>query len=85
MMKRNAISPPAEMHEIALLLAKSGPDDVRRVLRPGGVYLLNVIDNDPLALVRAQAATLASRFPHVVALARPDQQEVFREQGDLGQ
>jgi hypothetical protein len=32
-----------------------------------------VIDNDPLALVRAQAATLAARFPHVVAVARPDQ------------
>jgi pimeloyl-ACP methyl ester carboxylesterase len=25
----DAISPPAEMHEIATLLAKSGPDDVR--------------------------------------------------------
>jgi spermidine synthase len=50
-------------------------DDVRRVLRPGGAYILNVIDNDPLALVSAQAATLAARFPHVVALARPDQLE----------
>lgn len=48
-------------------------DDVRRVLRPDGVYLLNVIDNDPLALVRAQIATLGSRFAHVVAVARPDQ------------
>jgi spermidine synthase len=48
-------------------------DEVRRVLRPGGVYLLNVIDNDPRALVAAQIATLASRFPHVMALAGPEQ------------
>ena len=48
-------------------------DDVRRVLRPGGVYLLNVIDNDPRALVATQVATLASRFAHVAVLARPDQ------------
>ena len=32
--------------------------DIRRVLRPDGLYLLNVIDYEPLALVRAEAATL---------------------------
>ena len=48
-------------------------DDVRRVLRPGGVYVLNVIDNDPRALVATQVATVAARFPHVAVLARPDQ------------
>jgi SAM-dependent methyltransferase len=48
-------------------------DEVRRVLRPGGIYVLNVIDNDPLRLLAAEAATLADRFPHVALLARPDQ------------
>ncbi len=32
--------------------------DVRRVLRPGGLYALNVIDRGPLSLFRAEAATL---------------------------
>jgi len=32
--------------------------EVARVLRPGGVYALNVIDYPPLGLVRAEAATL---------------------------
>ena len=32
--------------------------DVRRVLRPDGIYLLNVIDYGELDLVRAEAATL---------------------------
>ena len=37
--------------------------DVRRVLRPDGLYLLNVIDRGDLALVRAEAATLQRRSP----------------------
>ena len=32
--------------------------EVRRVLRPGGLYALNVIDYPPLDLLRAEAATL---------------------------
>jgi MFS family permease len=48
-------------------------DQVRRVLRPGGLYVLNVIDNDPLRLLAAEAATLAAAFDHVALLARPDQ------------
>ena len=48
-------------------------DQVHRVLRPGGVYLLNIIDADPMNLLAAEAATLATRFPHVALLARPDQ------------
>ncbi len=40
-------------------------DDVRRVLRPGGVYALNVIDRGDLGLVRAIAATLLDRFADV--------------------
>src|SRR5262249_2433441 len=38
---------------------------VRRVLRPGGRYVLNTIDAPPHAWARAQAATLATAFTHV--------------------
>jgi MFS family permease len=48
-------------------------DDVRRVLRPGGLYVLNVIDRDPLALLAAETATVAERFVTVALLIRPDQ------------
>jgi len=44
---------------------------VRRVLRPAGVYVLNVIDAPPLGVARAHAATLAGAFAHVAAIAPP--------------
>ena len=44
-------------------------DQVRRVLRPGGAYAMNVIDAPPLRFARAQAALLAERFPAAVAIA----------------
>lgn len=47
--------------------------DVHRVLRPDGIYVLNVIDRDPLDLLAAQVVTVADRFPHVVTLVRPEQ------------
>jgi MFS family permease len=47
--------------------------DVRRVLRPGGTYALNVIDHPPLAFARAQTATLRSVFASVAVLAPPEQ------------
>jgi spermidine synthase len=40
-------------------------EDVRRVLRPDGLYALNVIDYQPLGLVRAEAATLLEAFDEV--------------------
>lgn len=46
-------------------------DEVARVLRPGGVYVLNVIDRYPLDLVRAATATVESRFATTMLLARP--------------
>ena len=46
--------------------------DVRRVLRPGGVYAANVIDYPPLAFARAQVATLLAVFEHVAIVARPE-------------
>ena len=48
-------------------------DEVRRVLRPGGLYVLNVIDRDPLTLLAAETATVAERFVTVALLIRPDQ------------
>ena len=44
-------------------------DQVRRVLRPGGTYVLNVIDNPPLDFARAEAATLRAAFAEVAVLA----------------
>jgi len=44
---------------------------VRRVLRPGGVYVLNVIDFPPLALARAETATLLEAFDDVALMALP--------------
>jgi spermidine synthase len=39
--------------------------EVRRVLRPDGLYALNMIDLRPLALLRAEAATLLASFTNV--------------------
>jgi len=38
-------------------------------LRPGGLYVLNVIDHPPTRFVRAEAATLARVFPYVGIVA----------------
>ena len=49
--------------------------DVRRVLRPGGVLVLNVIDYAPREFLAAETATVAAVFADgdVVVLGRPDQ------------
>jgi spermidine synthase len=47
-------------------------EQVRRVLRPDGVYVLNVIDCPPLRVSRAEAATLLAAFDHVVLTADRD-------------
>jgi len=46
--------------------------EVRRVLRPDGLYLLNVIDCPPLRVSRAEAATLLAAFDHVALVAERD-------------
>lgn len=40
-------------------------DEVQRVLKPGGLYALNVVDLPPLDLVRAETATLLDAFDYV--------------------
>lgn len=42
---------------------------VRRTLRPDGVYVLNLIDYPPLGFARAEAATLRRVFDHVAIVA----------------
>ena len=39
--------------------------EIRRVLRPGGTYVINLIDHGALDLARAEAATLRAEFAHV--------------------
>ncbi|MGI5211880.1 fused MFS/spermidine synthase [Plantactinospora sp. CA-290183] len=45
--------------------------EVARVLRPGGVYMQNVIDHPPLRFIRAELATVAAEFPHTALIAPP--------------
>ena len=44
---------------------------VQRLLRPDGVYVVNVADGRPLDFARAQVATLRAAFPQVLLLADP--------------
>jgi MFS family permease len=43
--------------------------EVQRVLRPDGVYVMNLIDGPELGFVRAELATLRERFEHVAIVA----------------
>jgi hypothetical protein len=45
--------------------------EVRRLLRPGGAYVVHVADGKPLAFAKGQVATLQAAFPHVALLADP--------------
>jgi spermidine synthase len=45
--------------------------EVRRVLRPGGLYAANLADGPPLAHLRAQVATAAAVFPELCLVADP--------------
>ena len=44
-------------------------EEVARVLRPGGMYVMNLIDYPPLGSVRAAAATVGRTFEHVAVIA----------------
>jgi spermidine synthase len=45
--------------------------EVRRVVRPGGLYVQNVIDHPPLRFIRSELATVAAEFTHVALVAPP--------------
>jgi len=50
------------------LATREAVQDVSRILVPGGLYALNVIDHAPLAFARAEIATVASVFEHVLVI-----------------
>ncbi|MGI9018609.1 MAG: fused MFS/spermidine synthase [Euzebya sp.] len=45
--------------------------DISRVLRPGGLYAINLIDYGDLGFARAEAATLRQVFDHIAVIAPP--------------
>ena len=45
--------------------------EIQRVLRPGGMYVMNLIDYPPLGFVRAEAATASRLFDHLAVIAPP--------------
>jgi MFS family permease len=53
------------------LTTKEMTSEIRRVLRPGGTYALNVIDTPRGRFVRAEAATLAAVFAHIAVVTLP--------------
>ncbi|KUN01364.1 spermine synthase [Streptomyces yokosukanensis] len=46
-------------------------DEVRRALKPSGVYAANLADGPPLAHLRRQIATAAARFAELALIADP--------------
>lgn len=56
--------------------------EIARVLRPGGIYAINLIDYPPLGFARAEAATLRTVFDHVAVIAPPARLE-RREGGNF--
>jgi MFS family permease len=44
--------------------------EVRRVLRPGGIYAMNVVDQGPLRFARAEVATFLGSFADVAVAGR---------------
>ncbi len=43
--------------------------DIRRVVRPNGIYAQNVIDYPPLRFIKAEVATVQAEFAHVALIA----------------
>ena len=54
------------------LLTHEWIQDVRRVLKPGGLYILNLIDSPPNKLLKAELATLLPLFHDVQLAVTPD-------------
>jgi MFS family permease len=46
--------------------------EVSRVLRPGGIFVQNIVDYPPDRFVKAELATIAAVFPDVCLIAPPD-------------
>jgi spermidine synthase len=54
------------------LTTKETAEQIHRVLRPDGVYALNLIDHPPDRFARAQVATLLAVFPYVILAGAPE-------------
>lgn len=59
-----AVTPPA-------LTTAEFTAQVRRVLAPGGVYMVNCVDTRDLSLARSEAATLGTLFERLAIVADP--------------
>jgi MFS family permease len=53
------------------LTTKEWLGEVRRVLRPDGLYAMNLIDEGPLDFLKAETASLLEVFPHVEFVTYP--------------
>lgn len=53
------------------LTTREAVAEVQRVLRPDGVYAVNLIDHGPMDFARAEIATLREAFDHVVVTVDP--------------
>lgn len=64
------------------LTTREALTDVRRVVRPGGIYAANLIDFAPLSFARAELATMRTVFEHVAVAS--DAATLGREVGSGG-
>jgi len=54
------------------LTTREFTEDLRTLMAPDGVYLLNVIDHGPRAFLRSELATIRDVFSHVAVIERAD-------------
>ena len=81
--RTNVADEPAAAYDVAVgdafgglsvpwhLATEEMAGEVARVLRPGGVYVVNVIDGGPRDFARAYAATLEEVFAHLAVVVPP--------------
>lgn len=79
--RRSIVAEPAAAYDVVVgdafgslsvpwhLATEEFVGEVRRVVRPGGTYVANVIDRGPLEFLRAELATVGAVFPHVALVA----------------
>lgn len=66
------------------LLTREWIGEVKRALKPGGLYAINLIDTGKMDMARAEIATLSRQFRDVQLVATPDASgDISRESGNL--
>ena len=58
-------------------------DEVKRVLKPGGLYALNVIDLEPLEFLKAELATFSDAFAEVQLLTSAKERRTWSVAGSV--